>query len=101
MTEVDQLQELIRSFLRDRFGATGEQAPDWIPAADIEETVDAYVLEVDIRGLPRRVPQIEVGMTLPGDINPDRVDATLRDGVLTVRLGKATASQPCQVEVTD
>ena len=40
-------------------------------------------------------------MTLPGDINPDRVDATLRDGVLTVRLGKATASQARQVEVKD
>lgn len=133
MTEVDQLQDLIRSFLRDPFGATGEQAPGWIPAADIEETDDAYILELDVPGLKRedvdiqlrdsevritgeikekertgllrrqtrRVGQFEFGVTLPGDINPDRVDATLRHGVLTVRLGKATASQPHQVEVKD
>jgi HSP20 family protein len=133
ITDIEQLQDLIRSFLRDPFGATGEQAPGWIPAADIEETDDAYILELDVPGLKRedvnielrdnevrikgeikekertgllrrqtrRVGQFEFGMTLPGDINPDRVDATLRDGVLTVRLGKATASQPRQVEVKD
>jgi HSP20 family protein len=133
MTEVDQLQDLLRSFLRDPFGTTGEQAPGWIPAADIEETDDAYILELDVPGLQRedvdiqlrdsevritgeikekertgllrrqtrRVGRFEFGMTLPGDINPDRVDATLRHGVLTVRLGKATASQPRQVEVKD
>jgi HSP20 family protein len=133
MTEVDQLQDLLRSFLRDPFGAAVEQAPGWVPAADIEETDDAYILELDVPGLrredvnielrdnevritgelkekertgllrrqTRRVGRFEFGVTLPGDIDPDRVDATLRDGVLTVRLGKATASQPRQVEVKD
>jgi HSP20 family molecular chaperone IbpA len=104
MTDVDQLQDLIRNFLRDPFGATGEQAPGWIPAADIEETDDAYILELDVPGLKRedvnielrdsevrikgeikekertgllrrqtrRVGQFEFGMTLPGNINPDR-----------------------------
>ena len=133
ITDVEQLQDLIRNFLRDPFGATGEQAPGWVPAADIEETDDAYILELDVPGLKRedvnielrdnevrikgeikekertgllrrqtrRVGRFEFGMTLPGDINPDSVDATLRHGVLTVRLGKATASQPRQVEVKD
>ena len=37
----------------------------------------------------------------PGDIDPDKVGASLHDGVLTVRLGKAAASQPRQIEVKE
>jgi HSP20 family protein len=39
--------------------------------------------------------------TLPGDIDPDKVEASLHDGVLTVRLGKAAASRPRQSEVKE
>jgi HSP20 family molecular chaperone IbpA len=30
---------------------------------------------------------------------PDKVDGTLSDGVLTVRLGKASKSQPRRIEI--
>ncbi len=36
---------------------------------------------------------------LPADINPDQVDAKLRDGVLLVRLGKAEAAKPKKIQV--
>jgi HSP20 family protein len=76
-----------------------------IELRDSEVRIKGEINEKERTGLlrrqTRRVGQFEFGMTLPGDINPDRVDATLRDGVLTVRPGKATASQARQVEVKD
>src|SRR3954465_14383425 len=50
----DQMDQLIRSFFRDPFaGLTGGQAPVWVPAADIEETDDSYVVELDVPGVQR------------------------------------------------
>jgi HSP20 family protein len=52
-----------------------------------------------LRRQTRRAGQFELVVSLPGDIDPNRVEASLRDGVLTVRVGKAAASQPRQIEV--
>jgi HSP20 family protein len=130
----DQMGQLIRSFFRDPFaGPRGDRSPVWMPSADIEETDDAYVLEVDLPGVrredldielrdnevritgeikqkerkgilrrqTRRVGQFDFVVTLPTDIDPNQVDANLHDGVLTVRLTKAKASQPRRIEVRD
>jgi HSP20 family protein len=37
---------------------------------------------------------------LPGDINPDRVDAKLANGILTVTVSKAEAAKPKQITVS-
>jgi len=130
----DQMGQIISTFLRDPMGALGSQQPPvWVPPADIEETDDSYVLQVDLPGVnrddvnielrdnevritgeikekertgvlrrqTRRVGQFEFMVALPGDIDPNKVEASLHDGVLTVRLGKAAASQPRQIEVKE
>jgi hypothetical protein len=38
---------------------------------------------------------------LPGDIDAEKVDAALYDGVLTARLPKAAASHPRQIEIKE
>lgn len=38
-------------------------------------------------------------MTLPGDINADKVEADLVNGILTVRIAKAEAAKPKQITV--
>jgi HSP20 family protein len=38
-------------------------------------------------------------VTLPEDADPDRVDATYRDGVLKIRLEKREASRPRRIEI--
>jgi HSP20 family protein len=130
----DQMGQLMRSFFRDPFAGLAEnRSPVWMPAADIEETDDAYVLEIDLPGVrrenldielrdnevritgeikkqerkgilrrqTRRIGQFDFVVTLPTDIDPNQVDADLHDGVLTVRLTKAKASQPRRIEVKD
>lgn len=124
--------QIISSFLRDPMGGIGsQQASVWVPAVDIEETDDSYVLETDLPGVKRdnvnvelrdnevritgaieekqrtgvlrrqtrRAGQFELVVSLPGDIDPNKVEASLQDGVLNVRVGKAAASQPRQIEV--
>ena len=126
--------QIISNFFRDPVGVLGSQPPPVrVPSADIEETDDSYVLELDLPGVnrddvnielrdnevritgelkekertgvlrrqTRRVGQFEFTVALPGDIDPDKVEASLHDGVLTVRLGKAAASQPRQIEVKE
>jgi HSP20 family protein len=47
----------------------------------------------------RRVGQFEHVLALPGEIDPDRVEATLTDGVLRVRLHKSAADKARRIEV--
>jgi HSP20 family protein len=52
-----------------------------------------------LRRQTRRVGQFQYLVRLPGDIDPNKVDATLNDGVLTVRLGTEAASQPRRIDI--
>ncbi|MEV6844443.1 Hsp20/alpha crystallin family protein [Actinoplanes sp. NPDC051411] len=54
-----------------------------------------------LRRRTRRTGQFQYVVTLPGEIDPDQVDADLHNGVLTVRLGKATKNQPRQISVRE
>jgi HSP20 family protein len=104
----------------------------WSPSADVSETDDAYLIEVDVPGVKREDLDIEVSdrnliisgeikerervgtlrratrrtgrfeyqTLLPGDINAEGVNATLRDGVLTVKVPKTEASKPRHIEIT-
>jgi HSP20 family protein len=48
----------------------------------------------------RRTGRFEFRASLPGDINPEGVSATLSDDVLTVKIPKSEAAKPRRVEVT-
>lgn len=125
----DRMGQLVQSFF-------GESLPAglggrWTALADIEETDDAYVVELDLPGIKaedvnlevrdnelrisgeikekervgvlrrqtRQVGKFDYVVALPGEIDPDKVEASLSDGVLTVRLGKAAVSQPRRIEI--
>jgi HSP20 family protein len=138
MAEIEQLQDrmgnLIQSFFADPFPAltTAAAAPVWVPPADIEETDDAYLVEVDLPGVrpediklelrdenalwitgeyrerertgvlrrqTRRTGQFEYVVMLPGEVDPEQIDAELQDGVLLVRLAKSQGGQPRRIEI--
>ena len=98
----------------------------------MEETDDAYVVEIDLPGVKRddidiqlsdrqltvsgeikekertgilrrrtrRVGQFSYSVTLPADVDADKVSAHLDDGVLTVRVPKPEQAKPRRIEIT-
>jgi HSP20 family protein len=121
----------MRRMLEQTFGGLLDEPAGWIPAVDVEETEDAYVLEAELPGVKRedvnievsgneiaitgeikerkregvlrrrtrRVGQFEFRVSLPGEVNPEGVDAKLNEGVLTVRVPKAERAQRRRIEV--
>jgi HSP20 family protein len=52
-----------------------------------------------LRRRTRRTGRFEYRVMLPGDADPERVEASLHDGVLTVRVPKPERAQPRRIEV--
>ena len=124
-----QMAQLMQGFFGDPY--PGAAAMAWSAPADIEETEDAFIVDIDLpavkpedvnlelrentlrvsgeikekqragllRRQTRRVGQFEYLVALPGDVDPDKVEATLHDGVLSVRLGKSKRSKSKQINV--
>jgi HSP20 family protein len=101
------------------------------PPVDIEETDDAYVVDIDLPGVRpedvniemrgeelrisgqvqqrdrtgvvrrqnRPTGEFEYLVDLPSDIDPNKVEAMYRNGVLTVMVGKGQNAQPRRIEI--
>jgi len=129
---MSRLHELVERTLADFPTAIGEGG--FVPAADLEETDDAYVLELELPGVRKSDVRVETQgrritvsgerkerertgilrrrtrvtgrfhyeVTLPGDIDMGEVEASMDEGVLTVRVPKAADEQARsrKVEVT-
>lgn len=132
--EIEDLQDRMGQLMDGLFGlmpptVAAVRLP--MAAADIEETDDAYVVDLDLPGVQpgdinlevrenelrvsgeikekerkgilrrqtRRVGQFEHVIALPGEVDPDKVEARLADGVLSVRVGKSKVRQPRKVEI--
>ena len=104
----------------------GPAALPWVPAVDIEETDDAWLVEAEVPGVrkedvnvevrgselsisgeikererkgilrrrTRRTGRFDYRVTLPGEADPEGIDASLDDGVLTVRVPKPERTRP-------
>ncbi len=125
----DRMAQLMQGFFGELPIAT--LAPAWFVPVDIEETDDAYIVDLDLpnasrddvqmelrentlrisgeyrekertgllRRQTRRIGQFEYLVALPGEVDPEKVEATLADGVLTVRLAKVPASRPRRIDI--
>ena len=101
------------------------------PLADVEETDDGYLIEVELPGVDKKdieisvagrrltisgerkekeragilrrrtrsVGRFEYDIQLPGDIDEEGINASLADGVLTVRVPKATTDRARRITV--
>jgi HSP20 family protein len=128
----DRMGRLMQDFFGDS-AALANAAPMsvWPVPADIEETDNEYIVEVDlpnvrkedinlelrnnllvisgeikehdregvVRRQSRRVGPFEHIVGLPGEVNPEKVGASLDDGVLAVRLGKASGNRSRRIEI--
>ena len=132
--ELQELQRRAAELLESAWSGTGggDGAP-WVPLADIEETDDAWIIEVELPGVraddievesrdrelvitgdikererkgilrrrTRRTGRFEFRVTMPEDVDPDAVDASLDGGILTVRIPKPEPARPHRVAIRD
>jgi len=120
------MDQLMRSF-----GSTIDRS-GWSPfPVDLEETDDAYIVEIDLPGVSRRDVTLEVNgreltvhgevkererkgfarrqtrrtgrfhhsVALPGEVDVERIKASLDDGVLMVRAPKSQATKAHRVQI--
>ena len=70
---------------------------------DSELTIAGEIKERERKGVlrrrTRRRGRFEYRVTLPGRTDPDRIEAALNDGVLTLRIPKPEDDKPHRVEV--
>jgi len=74
-----------------------------IEATDSELAISGEIKERERTGVlrrrTRRSGQFEYRVTLPGDADPDRIEASLNDGVLTVKIPKPERAKPRRIEI--
>jgi HSP20 family protein len=110
---------------------TGTGEGGWVPLADLSETQDAYMVEVDVPGVKRddinvelagnelvvtgelketereglfrkrtrRTGRFEYRTSLPQDVEADKIEAKLTDGILTLRVPKAEEAKPRRIQI--
>jgi HSP20 family protein len=108
------------------------RAGAFTPLADVEETDEAYLAEIELPGVgaddlsvevagrrltvtgerkekervgilrkrTRTVGRFHYEVLLPGDVDEENVQASLDDGVLTVRVPKPASQRPRRIPVT-
>jgi HSP20 family protein len=128
--ELDDLHERMSRLFESSFGETAAGA--WLPAVDIEETDEAFVIEAELPGVQRqdvtvemqdnqltihgelkererkgilrrrtrRTGQFDYRVLLPGEVDPDNIEANLQDGVLRVHAHKVERAKPRRIEIT-
>lgn len=132
--EFDDLYRQLGRWMDSLARGAGDGSPwarTWAPPADVSETEDAYLVEVDLPGVKRgdieidlvgselsisgelkererqgwfrhrtrRVGQFAYRVTLPQDVDADRIEANLADGVLTVRAPKTEAAKRRRITI--
>ncbi|MDX6609446.1 MAG: hypothetical protein QOF85_1371 [Solirubrobacterales bacterium] len=74
-----------------------------VEVRDGELLVSGEIKERERRGVlrhrTRHTGEFEIRVALPGDVDPDRVDASVEDGILTVQIPKPERAKPRKVEV--
>lgn len=114
-------------------GAAPAPAGRWVPAIDVTETPETFVVETEVPGIdPKKIEISVIGdtltvtgekesteetkdvvrhhvertygafarsVTLPAAVDPDRLSATSKDGILTITLGKREEVKPRRISV--
>ncbi|MDT5038681.1 MAG: hypothetical protein QOE03_3866 [Micromonosporaceae bacterium] len=102
----------------------GPSAGGWHPDIDVSPTDDGWLLVARLPGVAPDEVTVDIGdldlaihaahsdrtprgvdldlsyrLALPAGVDPDAIDATMRDGVLQVRMPRSAASAPVSVRV--
>jgi HSP20 family protein len=127
----EELQQQIAQVFQDLPALRTGLAGEFVPLADVEETDDAFIVELELPGVRKEDVNIEVAgrrvlvtgerkekerkgilrhqtrtvgrfhyeIMLPAEVDDDNVEASLREGVLTLRIPKPTADKPKRIDI--
>lgn len=127
--QLNRLSQQLSGFLGMQVPSLGE---GFTPLGDIEESEDAYTVDLELPGVKKDDISVEVSgrrlvvsgerkerervgilrrqtrsvgrfhyeVTLPSALDEDGVDASLSDGVLSLRVPKAASERPRRIKVT-
>lgn len=70
-----------------------------VAAGDVDVALDGARLTIEGRREGSSPARWRRTFSVPPTVDPDRISATLEEGVLSVRLGKRDAIQPRRIEV--
>jgi HSP20 family protein len=117
-----------RARAKSEAGTAGDRAA-WVPLADVYEEAEHYVIALDLPGVDRSALEIDIederlsirgnrviaerpelrgerprgkfdrSFSLPPSIDPERIAAEYKEGVLYVRLGKRVEQKPQRVAI--
>jgi HSP20 family protein len=81
LSDIGQLNERMRRMLEQTFGGLLDEPAGFIPAVDIEEAEDAYVVEAELPGVQREDVNIEVSgneLSISGEIKERKREGVVR-----------------------
>ncbi len=131
MAEINRLSEQMQDYLGRWPSPASVLGEGFTPLADVEETDDGYVVEIELAGVKgddvsvevagrrltvsgerkerervgilrrqtRTVGRFHYEVVLPGEVDEEGIEASLDEGVLTVRVPKAEAERPRRIPV--
>jgi HSP20 family protein len=132
LAEINRFNEQLQDYLGRWSPLPSLLGEGFTPLADVEETDDAYLVEVELPGVKgddiavevagrrltvsgerkerervgilrrqtRTVGRFHYEVVLPGEVDEEVIEASLDEGVLTVRVPKAEAERPRRIPVT-
>ena len=130
--ELHRINQQLSQYLAGGGDEPSSSAGVFIPLADVEETGEGYLVEVELPGVKREDVSLEVSgrrltvsgerkerqrvgvlrrrtrsvgrfeyqVTLPGAVDEAGVEASMDEGVLSVRVPKAASERPRRIQVT-
>src|SRR3990170_837736 len=113
----ERINRMFDDTIRTLYPTDGEELDKgtWAPAVDIYETNDSFVVSADLPGLNKDEIQIDLkdntirveraygsfvrSFTLPQNVDPEKIKAKYKEGVLEMTIPKKEEAKPKQIKV--
>jgi HSP20 family protein len=96
-----QMGKLLSAALGEGLGEWDRSGPGWLPAADVEETAEAYVVELELPGVKRDDVSVEFGrgeLVISGEVKERKRVGFLRSRTRPVGRFDYRVNLPAEIE---
>ena len=73
---------------------------DWHPTVDIYDNDENIIIKAELPGMDKKDIDIDVRLfRLPVKVDPEKINANYKDGILTIDIPKPEEQKPKQIDV--